>query len=142
MPARDVADGSIYTDLTVENMDSSSLVATMVVPAALAACCVVEMRRNQCTSTASPLAESGALPAQPAQPEVSNRAAGPRADTSCAIGIYEAENARNASMLCAMADHVASPVAPASRSHWAPKVRNARVLAGCLQVAVSISAWS
>ena len=53
----------------------------VVVPAALlAACCAAGARR---------LRSSG--------PEA--RAGGPRSDTSCAIGIYGAENARNASML-------------------------------------------
>ena len=53
----------------------------VIVPAALmAACCAMGARRLRSS-------------------EREVRAVGPRPDTSCAIGIYEAENARNASML-------------------------------------------
>jgi hypothetical protein len=101
----------------LSTMNSSSMVATVLVPAALAACCAVALRRNgsirEVDSTASALrADSGAL-ATKREVTSTNRAVGPRADTSCAIGIYQAENARNASMLCAIAacgSRVSQPV--------------------------------
>jgi hypothetical protein len=82
-----------------DRMNSPSL---LVVVPTLAACCaltVTLLRRS------SPPADGDRPEAAGGSSSAALAAGGPRDDTSCAIGIYEAENARNASMLCGATAH-------------------------------------